>query len=162
VPNRIHSYCAPTRNSRRSTDRNPVNPRPHIGLNIAVRGEQVALPPGATDKCPFLRMLVAEMGARDVFDGLQLILEQGRAKQLSSPAGLADLTKRECDVLSQVARGLTNQEIAINLNLTLPTVKSYMTHVMEKLHVRNRVEAVLEYRRRGGPLDNNQHARREI
>jgi two-component system, NarL family, nitrate/nitrite response regulator NarL len=54
-----------------------------------------------------------------------------------------DLTPRENQILDCVARGLTNKEVAIELELTEKTVKHYMTNIMLKLRVRNRVEATL-------------------
>jgi DNA-binding NarL/FixJ family response regulator len=54
-----------------------------------------------------------------------------------------DLTPRENEILDCVARGLTNKEVAIELKLTEKTVKHYMTNIMLKLRVRNRVEATL-------------------
>ena len=46
-----------------------------------------------------------------------------------------------------MARGLTNKEIARALSLSEKTVKHHMTNVMQKLQVRNRVEAAMLYRR---------------
>lgn len=57
------------------------------------------------------------------------------------------LTAREDQILCQVAQGLTNKEIARNLNISEKTVKHYMTLIMQKLQVRNRVEAVLRRQR---------------
>ena len=54
-----------------------------------------------------------------------------------------DLTKREEDILRLVARGLSNKEVALDLDLQEKTVKHYMTTIMSKLHARNRVEAAL-------------------
>jgi two-component system nitrate/nitrite response regulator NarL len=54
----------------------------------------------------------------------------------------ARLTKRECDVLSLISRGMTNKEIARHLRLRLPTVKNHVHNIFEKLEVRSRVEAV--------------------
>lgn len=62
---------------------------------------------------------------------------------------LANLTQREDQILTCVANGRTNKEIARELNLSEKTVKHYMTNIMQKLHVRNRVEAALLLRRRG-------------
>src|SRR5215813_4710835 len=53
------------------------------------------------------------------------------------------LSGREEIILAQVSKGLTNKEIARALNLREKTVKHYMTHIMQKLGVRNRLEAVL-------------------
>lgn len=60
----------------------------------------------------------------------------------------SNLTPREDAILEQVKRGLTNKEIARNLVVSEKTVKYYMTSIMQKLKVRNRVEAVLLVRRR--------------
>lgn len=61
---------------------------------------------------------------------------------------LPELTKREEDILDHVARGMTNKEIAKTLSISEKTVKHYMTNIMQKLHVRNRVEAVLALQRK--------------
>lgn len=58
------------------------------------------------------------------------------------------LTPREEDILNCVAIGQTNKEIAIALNISEKTVKHYMTTIMHKLQVRNRVEAALKARQR--------------
>jgi len=58
-------------------------------------------------------------------------------------AGTGDLTEREEAILQLVAQGKTNKEIAAELFLSEKTVKHYMTNVLQKLHVRNRVEAAL-------------------
>jgi DNA-binding NarL/FixJ family response regulator len=53
------------------------------------------------------------------------------------------LTAREEQILREVAAGLTNKEIARKLSLSEKTIKHYMTNVLQKLQVRNRVEAVI-------------------
>jgi two-component system, NarL family, nitrate/nitrite response regulator NarL len=58
------------------------------------------------------------------------------------------LTQRENQVLQLLSEGLMNKEIAHKLRLTEKTVKHYMTELMQKLNVRNRVEAVLIARKR--------------
>jgi DNA-binding NarL/FixJ family response regulator len=60
-----------------------------------------------------------------------------------------DLTRREEQILDRVANGLTNREIAKSLEIGEKTVKHYMTSIMQKLRVRNRVEAALAFRKRG-------------
>ena len=55
----------------------------------------------------------------------------------------AALTEREEEVLAAVARGLTNNEIAEALFISLGTTKAHIAHLMEKLHARNRVELVI-------------------
>ncbi len=54
-----------------------------------------------------------------------------------------ELTIREEQILKAAAAGLTNKEIARKFSLSEKTVKHYMTGVLQKLQVRNRVEAVL-------------------
>ena len=63
--------------------------------------------------------------------------------QPAAPDPLATLTERERQILDQAAGGLSNKEIAARLHLSEKTVKHYMTIIMEKLGVRNRVEAAL-------------------
>ena len=58
----------------------------------------------------------------------------------------ANLTTREHKIMQSVALGLTNKEIAQKLVLSDNTIKCYMTQIMQKLHVRNRLEAVLQLR----------------
>ena len=53
------------------------------------------------------------------------------------------LTEREEEVLLTVARGLTNQEIARELHISLSTVKTHVASLREKLDARNRVEVAL-------------------
>lgn len=59
------------------------------------------------------------------------------------PGGIAELTERERSILELVSKGLTNREIAERLYLSEKTVKHYMTNILRKLRVRNRVEAAL-------------------
>lgn len=56
---------------------------------------------------------------------------------------LDDLTERERQILELVAGGLSNKEIGQRLQLTEKTVKHHMTNILQKLQVRNRVEAAL-------------------
>jgi DNA-binding NarL/FixJ family response regulator len=60
-----------------------------------------------------------------------------------STATEAELTERELEVLKGVALGKTNKEIARQISMSEKTVKGHMTSIMEKIHVRNRVEAAL-------------------
>ncbi|EWT07788.1 transcriptional regulator [Intrasporangium chromatireducens Q5-1] len=57
------------------------------------------------------------------------------------------LTKRELEVLALVATGATNDRIAERLVISSDTVKSHMKHILRKLHVDNRAEAISQYLR---------------
>jgi len=51
-----------------------------------------------------------------------------------------DLTEREMSVLFEVAQGKTNSEIAQSLNLSEKTARNYVSTILEKLHLSNRIE----------------------
>lgn len=59
-----------------------------------------------------------------------------------------ELTERERQILEWVASGASNREIGQKLYLSEKTVKHYMTNILQKLQVRNRVEAALMAQRR--------------
>lgn len=64
--------------------------------------------------------------------------------------GLAEpLTGRETGVLNLLAKGRTNQQIAQELNIAEATVRTHVSHILDKLGVSNRVEAALHALRAG-------------
>jgi len=59
------------------------------------------------------------------------------------PAELDELTERELEVLKLIAKGLSNGELAKELFLSEATVKTHVTRILMKLHLRDRVQAVV-------------------
>jgi DNA-binding CsgD family transcriptional regulator len=112
--------------------------------------------PARRDQC--LRDIHAELallrkdvepGVADRIDGL--IGRIGAAMgtpELPSDSGVR-LTRRELDVLVQVASGATNLEVAERLGLSLATSKGYLKTATRKLGAQNRTEAVANARRAG-------------
>jgi len=72
------------------------------------------------------------------------VIEQfARRPRPAPPEGLDELTAREQDVFRLLARGLSNAEIGQELFITDTTVKTHVTHVLQKLGLRDRVQAVV-------------------
>lgn len=63
------------------------------------------------------------------------------------------LHHREEQIVSGLLKGMTNREIGLTLNISEKTVKHYMTSLMNKLSVRNRVELVIAVKNRTSPRD---------
>jgi DNA-binding NarL/FixJ family response regulator len=70
-------------------------------------------------------------------------LSQTYKRPLLNSLGANLLSRREEEVMSQVADGLSNRDIAQKLRISEHTVKNYMFHIFDKLGVSNRVELVL-------------------
>ncbi len=69
-------------------------------------------------------------------------------QQQAPPAASTDtseLSPRESEVLDLLARGYLYKEIADSLDISLPTVSTYIRRIYEKLHVRSRAQAVAKY-----------------
>jgi DNA-binding NarL/FixJ family response regulator len=71
------------------------------------------------------------------------------AQELAERAYQSDLSERELDVLAAIVAGLSNKEIASRLDLTEATIKTHITHILEKLGVEDRTQAALAAVKRG-------------
>jgi len=60
-----------------------------------------------------------------------------------APPQLSELSEREIEVMREVARGLSNEEIASKLFVTRATVKSHVAHILAKLGLRDRIQVVV-------------------
>jgi DNA-binding NarL/FixJ family response regulator len=73
----------------------------------------------------------------------RVIRQFTRLPRAAPPKGVDELTGRERDIFRLIAEGLSNPEIAERLYISETTVKTHVTHVFQKLDVRDRVQAVV-------------------
>lgn len=92
------------------------------GIAVVARGESLLAP-------VILRRLVAEWAARWLPDEHNPYLDV--------------LTERELEVLRLIGHGLSNAELAANLHLAEPTIKTYVSRILAKTGCRDRVQAVV-------------------
>jgi two-component system NarL family response regulator len=85
---------------------------------------------------------------REVRDGRRY-LDPAVAPLLAERLAQRSLTSRELEVLRMVAKGMGNKEIAAGLSIAEVTVKLHVSHVFEKLNVRDRTEAATAALKRG-------------
>jgi DNA-binding NarL/FixJ family response regulator len=70
-------------------------------------------------------------------------LAQQPTPELADRSGLDQLTQREREVLELIARGMSNREIAGALHVEESTVRTHVKRILMKLHLRDRVQAVI-------------------
>lgn len=74
----------------------------------------------------------------------QLLEEFSQSSAVTTPhPGIDDLTDREVQVLQQLARGLSNAEMAEELFVSEATVKTHVSHILAKLDLRDRVQVIV-------------------
>jgi len=73
----------------------------------------------------------------------RVIKQFTRAARPEAPKGVDELTARELEILRLIADGLSNGEIAGKLYISETTVKTHVTHILQKLDLRDRVQAVV-------------------
>jgi two-component system, NarL family, response regulator len=71
------------------------------------------------------------------------------ASKLADRVHRSELTERELEVLGEMSKGKTNEEIALDLNIAPGTVKTHINHLLSKLQVADRTQAVIVAIKRG-------------
>jgi len=66
-----------------------------------------------------------------------------REMRQQSPSPLQELTPRELEVLTRIARGRSNAEIAIDLGIGAQTIKTHVSNILSKLHLADRTQAAI-------------------
>jgi len=89
-----------------------------------------------------------EQGAGLGWEEVVAYILRGRGKRRRPTVGWESLTPTELLVVELVADGVSNKDIAAKLFMSVPTVKSHLTHVYAKLDMRNRAELSGSYARR--------------
>ena len=79
----------------------------------------------------------------------RVIRRFARLPRPEPPKAVEELTARELDILRLIADGLSNAEISERLFISDTTVKTHVTHVLQKLNLRDRVQAVVLAHRTG-------------
>ena len=104
-----------------------------------------------------------ESAMRAAAQGITVLGAEARASvdfsmsHISGAAGnnrsFESLSPREQEVLRLMLLGLTNTEVASQLHVSLRTVQLHVTHILVKMNVRSRTEAIIEALKAGGPSD---------
>jgi DNA-binding NarL/FixJ family response regulator len=99
--------------------------------------------------------LLKDMVSNEVVDAIRSVHRGGRvlpaavAQRLAEFTPRIDLTARELEVLTHLAQGMSNKEIAVALGRTEATVKVHILHILQKLDAADRTDAVTIALKRG-------------
>jgi DNA-binding NarL/FixJ family response regulator len=103
-----------------------------------------------TSSTEFFDLLEAlEHGEAPLSRGLAIKIVRYLAQDEQRPSEATGLTPREDEVLSLVAEGKTNRDVAADLSISEETVKFHMTNILHKLHLGNRAQVVAYAHRHG-------------
>jgi len=82
-------------------------------------------------------------------DIMQKLIHRVSAPQNESDSDHGDLTPRELEVLSHIAQGESNREIAMTLSISEKTVKTHVGNILSKLHLSDRTQAAIYAHKQG-------------
>ena len=100
-------------------------------------------------KEPLLEVMNRTMNGESLYPEDQIDIQFGAAKK-------SDLTPRDLDVLREMVRGLTTEEIAERLDISVNTVRTHIQHMLNKTGYKNRLELV-SHASSSGIVVGNQH-----
>jgi DNA-binding NarL/FixJ family response regulator len=120
-----------------------------LGLRLEAAQARVALaralashaPAAAVEEARFALETFELLGAKPDADAAAALLRELGAPARTFPKGRGPLTKRETEVLSLLAEGCTNAEIAQRLYISRRTAEHHVARILAKLGLRNRAEA---------------------
>jgi len=82
-------------------------------------------------------------------DIVKKLMHRVATPQIEADATQGDLTARESEVLSFIARGKSNREIAVTLSISEKTVKTHVGNILSKLHLADRTQAAIYAHKHG-------------
>lgn len=72
----------------------------------------------------------------------KILFELAKAPEREPDSGIEPLSEREIDIISRLAQGMSNREVAAELTLAEGTIKNYVSSILSKLRASNRVQAI--------------------
>ncbi|HIY66718.1 MAG TPA: response regulator transcription factor [Candidatus Agrococcus pullicola] len=124
-----------------------VEPAELIDAIRSVASGDGVIAPAVTRK--LLRAFASEPDSGEQQPDSEEQAETGGSATPASPEPAQLLTPRELDVLAALGRGLSNQQIADALVISLATVKTHVSSVLSKLHLSSRMQAAIYARETG-------------